>query len=162
MQSSADLIIIGSGSTAFAAALRATGYGARVVMFEKSVLGGTCINWGCIPSKTLIHAALFNYEAAHGALIGLGSGSDVRPPDGERLFRHRESVVTGLRKERYLDVLAGMQGLELVKGTARLLDQHTVICNERRYRAERILLAVGGSPRIPDLPGVINPIYKLK
>ena len=64
MQSGADLIIIGSGSTAFAAALRATGYGARVLMFEKSVLGGTCINWGCIPSKTLIHAALFNHEAA--------------------------------------------------------------------------------------------------
>jgi len=154
MQPSADLIIIGSGSTAFAAALRATGYGARVVMFEKSVLGGTCINWGCIPSKTLIHAALFNSEAARGALIGLGSGSGALPPDAERLFRHRESVVTELRKERYLDVLAKMPGLELVKGTARLLDSRTVLCDERRYHGERILLAVGGMPRIPELPGL--------
>jgi len=151
---SADLIIIGSGSTAFAAALRATGYGARVLMFEKSVLGGTCINWGCIPSKTLIHAALFNYEAARGALIGLGRGCAAGPPDAERLFRHREAVVTGLRKERYLDVLAKMPGLELVKGTAQLLDRRTVLCDERRYQAEKILIAVGGIPRVPELPGL--------
>jgi len=154
MQSGADLIIIGSGSTAFAAALRATGYGARVLMFEKSVLGGTCINWGCIPSKTLINAALFNHEAARGALIGLGGGSEARVPDAERLFRHRESVVTELRQERYLDVLDKMTGLELVKGTARLLDSRTVDCDERQYRAERILIASGGMPRIPDLPGL--------
>ena len=153
MQAGADLIIIGSGSTAFAAALRASSYGARVLLFEKSVLGGTCINWGCIPSKTLIHAALFNHEVARGSLIGLGRGSDSAP-DGERLARLRESVVAELRQERYLDVLAKMPGLELVKGTARLLDSHTVSCDDRRYRAERILLAVGGSPRVPELPGL--------
>ncbi len=154
MKSVADLMIIGSGSTAFAAALRATGYGVRVLMFEKSVLGGTCINWGCIPSKTLIHAALLNYETVRGARIGLGGESDIRVPDAERLFRHRESVVSGLRQERYLDVLDRMEGLKLVKGTARLVDAQTVICDERRYHAGRILIAVGGSPRIPDLPGL--------
>lgn len=153
MQTGADLIIIGSGSTAFAAALRASSYGARVLLFEKSVLGGTCINWGCIPSKTLIHAALFKHEAARGSLIGLESGSNGAP-DGERLARLRESVVAQLRQERYLDVLAKVPDLELVKGTARLLDNRTVICDEKRYRAERILLAVGGSPRVPDLPGL--------
>ena len=58
-----DIVIVGSGSTAFAAALRAQSLGARVLMIEKSVLGGTCVNWGCIPSKTLIHAALFRREA---------------------------------------------------------------------------------------------------
>ena len=71
-----DLIILGSGSTAFAAALRATGYGAQVLMFEKSVLGGTCINWGCIPSKTLIHAALFIHETYLGTRIGLGDENE--------------------------------------------------------------------------------------
>src|SRR5512138_1365920 len=112
-----DLIVLGSGSTAFAAALHATSYGARVLMVEKSVLGGTCINWGCIPSKTLIHAALFNYETTIGAHLGLGGDGEVRLPDAERLFRHRETVVAGLRQERYLDVLAKMPGLELIKGT---------------------------------------------
>ena len=67
-----DVVIVGSGSTAFAAALRAQSLGARVLMVEKSVLGGTCVNWGCIPSKTLIHSALFYQEARLGARIGLG------------------------------------------------------------------------------------------
>lgn len=149
-----DLIIMGSGSTAFAAALRATGYGARVLMFEKSVLGGTCINWGCIPSKTLIHAALFNHEAQLGNRIGIGSGEGVRDIDADTLFKHREQVVTRLRQERYLDVLDKMNGLELVKGTARFIDAGTVECDGQRYQADRILIAVGGNPRIPDLAGL--------
>jgi mercuric reductase len=150
----ADLIIIGSGSTAFAAALRAIGYGARVLMFEKSVLGGTCINWGCIPSKTLIHAALINYAASCGDRYGLGEGKEISHPDAEQLFRHREAVVAGLRQERYLDLLEKMDGLTLVKGTARLLDAHTVSCDDHHYRAGRILIATGGMPRIPALPGL--------
>ena len=154
MSATYDLIILGSGSTAFAAALRATSYGARVLMFEKSVLGGTCINWGCIPSKTLIHAALFKHEAHLGSRIGLASEDDIHTIDAERLFRHRETVVTELRQERYLDVLSSMKGLELVRGTAHFCDSHTVECDDRRYLSERFLIAVGGNPRIPDLPGL--------
>ncbi len=147
-----DLIILGSGSTAFAAALRATGHGARVMMFEKSVLGGTCINWGCIPSKTMIHAAQFVHEARLGAAIGLGTEAGV--VDYERLCAHRDQVVQRLRKERYLDVLQNAPGLELVKGTARFLDSHTVEADDRRYQADRFLVAVGGFPRIPAIAGL--------
>lgn len=154
MNTTYDLIILGSGSTAFAAALRATSYGARVLMFEKSVLGGTCINWGCIPSKTLIHAALFKHEARLGSRIGLDMENGIHTIDAERLFRHREKVVTKLRQERYLDVLGNMKGLELVKGTALFRDSHTVECDDHHYRSERILIAVGGNPRIPPLPGL--------
>jgi mercuric reductase len=154
MSTSYDLIILGSGSTAFAAAIRATSYGARVLMFEKSVLGGTCINWGCIPSKTLIHAALFRHEAHLGSGIGLDSGNDIRGINAEQLFRHRETVVTGLRQERYLDVLSSMKGLELVKGTARFSDAHTIVCENRHFRSEHILIATGGNPRIPMLAGL--------
>ena len=154
MDSTYDVIILGSGSTAFAAALRATGYGARVLIFEKSVLGGTCINWGCIPSKTLIHAALFKHEALLGSRIGLNSGDNGHTIDTDQLFRHRETVVSGLRQERYLDVLGSIKGLDLVKGTARFSDTHTVQCDGRSYHSERILIAVGGNPRIPPLPGL--------
>lgn len=149
-----DLIILGSGSTAFAAALRATHYGARVLMFEKSVLGGTCINWGCIPSKTMIHAALFKHEAHLGARLGLTHNDHRSPLDPEQLFKHREEVVSGLRQERYLDVLKNMAGLELIKGTARFVNASVIECDNRRYAAERVLVAVGGAPRIPDLPGL--------
>ena len=154
-----DLIILGSGSTAFAAALRAADHGARVAMFEKSVLGGTCVNWGCIPSKTLIHDALFRHEAEAGRNVGSMPDKGLQPIDGEQLYRHRESVVSKLRKERYLDVLGGMNGLDLFKGTARFIDARTVECDERRFRSERILIAVGGTPRIPPVPGLETSDY---
>jgi len=149
-----DMLVLGSGSTAFAAALRAVSYGARVTMFEKSVLGGTCINWGCIPSKTLIHTALFNHEAHLGMNIGLALTDTDRPIDSERIFEHRDRVVLKLRQERYLDVLNGMDGLEVVKGTARFQDRGTVSCGDKRYRAKHILIAVGGNPRIPQIAGL--------
>lgn len=152
MSASHDLIILGSGSTAFAAALRAIGHGARVLMFEKSVLGGTCINWGCIPSKTMIHAAQFLHEARLGAAIGLGI--ECNGVDYERLCAHRDQVVQKLRKERYLDVLLNAPGLDLVKGTARFLDRHTVVADEQHYHAERFLVATGGFPYIPAIAGL--------
>ncbi|HEX9024607.1 MAG TPA: NAD(P)/FAD-dependent oxidoreductase, partial [Geobacteraceae bacterium] len=74
--------------------------------------------------------------------------------DYERLCAHRDHVVQKLRKERYLDVLQNASGLELVKGTARFLDRHTVEVNERRYRSERFLIAVGGFPRVPRIAGL--------
>ena len=159
MSAAYDLLILGSGSTAFAAALRATSYGARVLMFEKSVLGGTCINWGCIPSKTLIHAALFKHEAHLGNRVGLNSEDGLHAVDTERLFSHREAVVAKLRQERYLDVLSGMKGLKLVKGTARFSDSRTVVCEEHHYISERFLIATGGNPRIPALPGLEKCTY---
>jgi len=157
MSTKPDLIILGSGSTAFAAALRATSYGAQVMMVEKSVLGGTCINWGCIPSKTMIHAAQFIHEARLGALIGLGT--ECHGVDYERLCAHRDQVVLNLRKERYLDVLQNATGLELIKGTARFLDRNRVEVNERIYQAERYLVAVGGFPRVPAIAGLDRSDY---
>jgi mercuric reductase len=152
LPSAYDLIILGSGSTAFAAALRAQTYGARVLMIEKSALGGTCINWGCIPSKTLIHAALFNHEARLGAQLGLELTS--RGVDYGPLAEYKDGVVLKLRQERYLNVLHAVPGLELAKGTARFVDTHTVEVVDRRYTSERILVAVGGFPHIPDIPGL--------
>jgi mercuric reductase len=157
MKSTYDLIILGSGSTAFAAALRAVSHGARVLMVEKSVLGGTCINWGCIPSKTLINSALFRHEAAIGARIGLGVTS--HGVDFKRLLQHRDQVVARLRQDRYLDVLQKVEGLELAKGTGRFLDLQTIEVVDRQYRAERVLIATGGSPRIPAIPGLAEIDY---
>lgn len=152
MPAKPDLIILGSGSTAFAAALRADTYGKKVLMVEKSVLGGTCINWGCIPSKTMIHAAHFVHNARLGAAIGLRL--EYHGVDFEKFCDHRDQVVMKLRKERYLDVLHNVPGLELVRGTARFIDSNTIEANEQRYQSEQILVAVGGFPRLPDIDGL--------
>ena len=147
-----DIVILGSGSTAFAAALRAEALGARALMIEKSMLGGTCINWGCVPSKTLIHAAQVHREAVRGTGIGLGDmpGSI----DSPLLMAHKENVVRQLRQTRYLDILDNVPGLTLLKGSGRFLDHRTVLVDDRIIRGERFLIATGGTPRIINFPGL--------
>ncbi len=157
MNSDCDIIILGSGSTAFAAALRAQQLGARVVMIEKGEPGGTCINWGCIPSKTLIHAALFRREARLGAALGLGMAEGA--VDFERLAAHKTAVVTGLRTSKYLDVLSKVPELRMIRGTGRFIGPHTVQAGGETLTSDRILIATGGFPRIPNLPGLSEVPY---
>ncbi len=152
-----DIVILGSGSTAFAAALRAQALGAKVAMVEKSVLGGTCINWGCIPSKTLIHAALFRHEARLGSNIGLGlveTGIDY-----DRLMAHKNDVVKYLRTTKYLDVLGKVPGLRLIKGTGRFIAPGVIEVGDETLRCDKILVATGGYPRVPDIPGLRSVNY---
>ena len=147
-----DVIIVGSGSTAFAAALRAQSLGAKVLMIEKSVLGGTCVNWGCIPSKTLIHAALFCQETRLGAGIGLGLAlGDI---DFASLDAHKNRAVNFLRQTRYLDILREVPGLTLLKGTGRFIDSHTLEVGGQTIRGEQFLVATGGFPRVIEFPGL--------
>jgi mercuric reductase len=152
MRDGREIIILGSGSTAFAAALRAQAKGARPIMIEKSVLGGTCINWGCIPSKTLIHGALFRHQAELGAELGLGTRSDGL--DFPRLDAHKFAVVQELRQTKYLDVLNNVPGLRLLKGNARFLSPDTIQVGDTILRGDRILIATGGFPRIPAIAGL--------
>ncbi len=147
-----DLIILGSGSTAFAAALRATSHGARVLMIEKSVLGGTCVNWGCIPSKTLIHAAQICQDARRGTRVGIGLRDEG--VDFATLSDHKERVVGHLRQTRYMDILHNVPGLTLVRGTGRFLDSRTVEVGDQQFRGDKFLIATGGYPRIPAIPGL--------
>ena len=152
MSEGPEIIILGSGSTAFAAALRAQAKGARPVMIEKSVLGGTCINWGCIPSKTLIHAALFRHQAELGSSLGLGTGAAGL--DFARLDAHKIAVVQELRQTKYLDVLNKVPGLRLLKGNARFLAPDTIQLGDKILRGDRFLIATGGFPRIPPIAGL--------
>ncbi|MBI1919855.1 MAG: mercury(II) reductase [Geobacter sp.] len=152
MASDFDVLILGSGSTAFAAALRAHSYGARVLMAEKGVMGGTCINWGCVPSKTLIHAAQFYQDARLGARIGLGLSGETT--DFGRLMSHKDDVVHHLRQTKYLDVLREVPGLRVVKGSARFVDARTVEVGEDRYDCGKVLIATGGFPKIVNFPGL--------
>lgn len=152
-----DLVILGSGSTAFAAALRAQSLGARVLMIEKSVLGGTCINWGCVPSKTLIHDALFSHAMRQGRTRGIGAGPETM--DFDRLMSHKEDVVRHLRQTRYVDVLQNAPNITVIKGTARFTSPREVTVGDTTIRCDRLLIATGGSPRILDLPGLSEVDY---
>ena len=147
-----DLLIIGSGSAAFAAGIRAAELGYSALMVERGTLGGTCVNVGCVPSKTLLRTAEAYHRAFHSPFVG------VRPQGAELDWRavigEKDELVARLRREKYEQVLEAYPSLSLVQGHARLTADGGVEVNGRTYRPARILIATGAHPYIPPLPGV--------
>ena len=147
-----DFLILGSGSTAFAAAIKASDLGARVAMVERRTLGGTCANRGCLPSKNLIEAARIVHEAAHPRYAGLAPatvGVDV-----PALVAQKDELVREYRAKKYASVADGLSDLELLEGDAAFVDSHTIGLGERRVSGDRILIATGSRPTIPSIPGL--------
>src|SRR5260370_25512515 len=119
-----DLVILGSGSTAFAAALHAAELGNTAVMTEFRTVGGTCANRGCLPSKNLIEAARLVYDAAHPRYPGL---SPVHMPiNWAELVAQKDEIVSEYRAHKYESLLDEPERLHTVSGQARLLSDHEV------------------------------------
>jgi mercuric reductase len=152
-----DLLILGSGSTAFAAAIKANELGARVAMVERRTLGGTCANRGCLPSKNLIEAARIVWEAGHPRYPGLAPARiEV---DFAALVGQKDAVVRDYRAKKYASVAEGFEDFELLTGDARFEDPHTVSVDGRRVSAERLLIATGSRPTVPPIPGLESVPY---
>ena len=150
-----DLAIVGSGSAAFSAAIRASDLGARVAMVELGIVGGTCVNVGCIPSKAELAAAAHRHRAAHNPFPGIVTTSGV---DLDELVAAKDEIVRVLRQERYLDLIEHY-GFELVEGTAHFADPDTLLVDGRPLPAERYLLAAGASPVAPAIEGLAEAAY---
>lgn len=151
------IAIIGSGSAAFAAALRATESGARVTMIESGVIGGTCVNTGCIPSKIMIRAALTAHEQAHLRFRGLKSQEPII--DWPLLATQQQERVEELRQAKYQDILDRNPNIQLLRGRARFLDAHSLLIDRHEttpivIKADRFLIATGASAHIPAIPGL--------
>jgi len=157
MGDSFDLMILGSGSTAFAAAIKASELGARVAMIERRTLGGTCANRGCLPSKNLIEAARIVYEAAHPRYDGLAAAAIG--VDFAALVAQKDDLVRQYRAKKYVSVADGLSDLEVLEGDASFLDPHTVLLGDRRVTGDRILIATGSRPTIPPIPGLDSVPY---
>ncbi|NNM54453.1 MAG: mercury(II) reductase [Spirochaetales bacterium] len=149
-----DLIVIGTGGAGVAAAIRAAESGYRVAIVELGTVGGTCVNIGCVPSKTLIRAAEAYHHAAHPHFEGVQTHADS--VDWETVVRQKDQLVEGLRQEKYLDVLASYgENITLIRGKAHILADGTVsVDNGNALRAGKILIATGASPRILELRGI--------
>jgi glutathione reductase (NADPH) len=149
MVSEHDLVVIGGGSGGLAAAQRAAGYGARVVLIESGRLGGCCVNLGCVPKKLMWHAA----ELAHGMHDARDYGFEVAAPtlNWAALVASREAYIRRLNGI-YEQNLA-KRNVEYVAGRARLTAPGTVTVGERTLRAPHVYIATGGSPSWPDIPG---------
>jgi mercuric reductase len=151
-----DLAIIGAGSAAFAAAIRATSLGARVALVEKGTIGGTCVNVGCIPSKHLLAASHTFKNAGHHPFEGVPTaqgGADLKA-----LIARKGHVVDELRQEKYLD-LAEHYGFELIHGHARFTGPDRVDVDGRVLRARRFVIATGSAPWAPPIEGLDQAEY---
>ena len=144
-----DLLVIGGGSGGLAHAQRAAEYGARAAVVEYGPLGGTCVNVGCVPKKVMWYAAETRHHLDHAADYGFTI--DVGGHDWAGLKARRDAYVTRLNGiyENNLD----RRGVDYIQGAAKFVDPHTLAVGDELYRAERIVIATGGRPMVPDIPG---------
>ena len=144
-----DLLVIGGGSGGLAHAQRAVEYGARAAVIEYGPLGGTCVNVGCVPKKVMWYAAETRHHLGHAPDYGFDVA--VQGHDWASLKARRDAYVTRLNGiyESNLD----RRGVDYIRGAAQFADPHTLMVGTERYRADRIVIATGGRPTVPDIPG---------
>lgn len=158
MENKYDLIIIGAGPGGTDAAEEAAKYGLKTAIIEKNHMGGTCLNRGCIPTKTILHTAEIYRQAKEGEKLGI-SGQSRMNIDAAALQRHKSKILEDLRAG--LTFTLEHAGVEIINGTGTILDRHHVKAGDTVLETENILIASGSVPGRPpiegsDLPGVIT------
>ena len=157
------VVIVGTGSGAFAAAIEAVENGARVTLIEGAeVVGGTCVNIGCVPSKILIRGAAIAHLQQHHPFAGLAQVTPVI--DRRTMQRQQQQRVEQLRHAKYESILESNPGITLVRGMARFKDStHLLVTRadgtEQEITADRILLAVGARAALPAIEGLAQTPY---
>ncbi len=148
-----DLAVLGGGSAGFAAAIRAVEKGARVVMVNDGTIGGTCVNVGCVPSKTLIRAAEARHGRAHHDFDGVVRSEES--VDWPRIRADKDDLVTALRTAKYEDVLAAYDEITLLEGRG-VLDEHggLSLTDGTPVPAASVIIATGSSPWAPPIQGL--------
>jgi len=144
-----DLFVIGAGSGGVRAARFSADYGANVAVAESRYLGGTCVNVGCVPKKLLVYGSHFSDDFKQAQGFGWSTGHPHF--DWATLITHKNREIRRLN-DIYRKLLA-TSGVTLLEGHARLTDAHHVEVNGQIFSAERILIATGGWPMVPDIPG---------
>lgn len=152
-----DLVILGSGSTAFAAALAADARGKSAVMIERRTLGGTCVNRGCLPSKNLIEAAKLLHDVRNPRFPGFRTDGAGLSVDFSALIEQKDEVIRTYRNKKYDSLVGGR--ISVLNGDARFLDANTVDVDGVRLSAARFLVATGSRPATPDIEGLDRVSY---
>ncbi len=157
------IAVIGSGGAAMAGALKAIERGARVTLIERSTIGGTCVNVGCVPSKIMIRAAHIAHLRRESPF---DAGLPPTPPAilRERLLAQQQARVDELRHAKYESILKSNPGIAVLRGDARFRDGHTLTVRlkeggERAVPFDRCLIASGARPALPPIPGLADTPY---
>ena len=151
-----DAIIVGAGQAGPPLAGRLTQAGQKVAVIERKLVGGTCVNYGCIPTKTLVASAHAAHTARRGAEYGVGTGEIS--VDMAKVKTRKDKIVLGDRSgvESWLE---GMDGCTFIRGHARFEDAHTINVDGRVLEADKFFLNVGGRAVAPDMPGLAEIDY---
>ena len=149
-----DLFVIGAGPGGTAAAQRAATHGARVAIAERDRVGGNCVIHGCVPEKMMTYAARFSDLLKNADEYGWNKVSQQF--DWSEFMRSRDKNIDHL-SQVHKDHLK-VAGVELIKGEAAFLDLHTIQVGDRKVSADKILIAVGASSIVPDIPGIEHAI----
>ncbi len=153
-----DLIIMGGGAGAFAAAIKADELGAKTAFINEGLpLGGTCVNVGCVPSKTLLHAAELVHTAKHHGVPGIELA--VNAVDYAAVVADELALVEKLRSEKYEQVLSGLQNVTLIEGKAAFASPQSVTANGQTLRADKFIIATGSTATVPKIEGLAEAGY---
>jgi mercuric reductase len=147
-----DLMIIGAGSAGFGAAIKGAELGYRVALVEAGTIGGTCVNWGCVPSKNLIRATEKYFGASGNGFRGVNTTAGQL--FWSQVISQKDELVETLRQAKYWDVLDAYPSVSYIQGRARLLGGNAVEINGETYRPGKIVITTGASPWAPPIPGL--------
>ena len=147
-----NAIIIGTGQAGPALAARFDATGMTIAIIERDKFGGTCVNTGCIPTKTLVASAYAAHVARRGAEYGFVGNGDVRV-DMKRV-KARKDEVSGRSNKGVEEWLRGLENCSVIQGHARFQSSHTVVVNGEVLQADKVFINVGGRAAVPAMPGI--------
>jgi len=147
-----DLAVIGAGSAGFSAAIAAAETGARVALVGSGTIGGTCVNVGCVPSKTLIRAMQGVQDARTAGRFG-GIRTNAAVADWAAAVTAKDALVASMRQAKYVDLLPDYETIDYIEGRARLTGDGVLVDGEP-IAAPRVIVATGSRPTEPDIPGI--------
>jgi mercuric reductase len=154
----AHLLIVGGGSAAFSGALRAAELGARATIINAGLpIGGTCVNVGCVPSKTLVRAAESLHRARHPRFAGIRGEGQLE--SFRTVIEEKRALVQGLRQSKYTDVVEDLESVRVLEGRARFLSPTRVSIGGQELEGDRVLIATGAAPALPPLRGLSEVRY---
>jgi mercuric reductase len=151
-----DLAVVGTGGAAMAAGIHARSQGRSVVLVERGVIGGTCLNVGCVPSKTLLAASGQREHALHSPFGGVPTSAG--PVDLASVVAQKDQLVTAMRQAKYVDVAAA-HGFEVRPGQATFTSPDLLLVDGQPLPAAAYVIATGSVPAVPDLPGLDKASY---
>lgn len=152
-----DLTVIGAGSAGFSAAITAAELGAQVALIGHGTIGGTCVNVGCVPSKTMIRAVETLHQAESASrFAGIRGGAELG--DWQAVIAQKDELVSELRQAKYQDLLPEYNTVAYLEGPARLIDSGVAV-GGKEINTGKVIIATGAHAAVPNLPGIEDVPY---